>query len=487
MSTSRAVILVVIVVLAGCSGIGGDTGRLSTETATATGTQSATATTAPDASATPSGTLEIHVINVGQSVSTLLVAPSGETMLIDTGDFTDDGEYVLQYLQRHDIARIDHLVVSHNDADHIGGNAAIIDYYETHADGIGVIHDPGIAASTQTYNEYLDAVEAHDVRLVETREGDSLSFGGAAVGVQVLGPPDPYLEDGARNENSIVLKFTFGSTSFLSTGDAEDDQEAYLVEQYGTHLRATVLKAGHHGSKTSTGGALLEAVQPETVVISSAYDSRYDHPNDETLGRLAERSIPTYWTATHGDIVVVSDGRGVSVRTQQAAPTDPLALRDGTAVAPGTSAPVSDRARFGGRPVTESTTTPDGSPSATATATMTDGGSVPAEAIALAEINADADGNDNENLNDEYIVLENTGDTALDLSGWTLTDAADHTYTFPAGFTLPAGRQVTIHTGRGTDTDTDLYWGQDSAVWNNGGDTVTVRTGEGTIVLAEEY
>jgi competence protein ComEC len=118
---------------------------------------------------------------------------------------------------------------------------------------------------------------------------------------------------------------------------------------------------------------------------------------------------------------------------------------------------------------------------------MTDGGSVPAEAIALAEINADADGNDNENLNDEYIVLENTGDTALDLSGWTLTDAADHTYTFPAGFTLPAGRQVTIHTGRGTDTDTDLYWGQDSAVWNNGGDTVTVRTGEGTIVLAEEY
>nr|WP_241966872.1 lamin tail domain-containing protein [Haloplanus aerogenes] len=477
-----------LLVFAGCSGTGGDTGSQSVDSTTATDTPPpAATTTATETSETPSGTLEIHFINVDQSVSTLIIAPSGETMLIDTGDFNDDGEYVLQYLQRHDIRRIDHLVVSHNDADHIGGNAAVIDYFETQADGIGVIHDPGIAASTQTYTEYLDAVEAHDVRLVETREGDTLSFGGDAVGVQVLGPPDPYLENSARNENSIILRFTFGSTSFLSTGDAEDDQEAYLVDQYGTQLRATVLKAGHHGSKTSTSGALLDTVKPETVVISSAYDSRYDHPSEETLQRLAERSIPTYWTATHGDIVVVSDGRGISVRTQQAAPTDPLALRGGSAVAPGTSNPVTERARFGGSPVAETTATPDGRTSSTATTTMTDGGAAPGEAIALVDINADADGNDNEHLNDEYIILENTGDTAVDLSGWTLADAAGHTYTFPDGVTLPAGGQVTIHTGSGIDTDTDLYWGQGSAVWNNGGDTVTVRTADGTIVLEEEY
>jgi competence protein ComEC len=134
----------------------------------------ATATT----TATAEGTLEVHFINVGQSVSTLVVGPTGETMLIDTGHYNDDGEYVLSYLQAHDIDRIDYMVVSHNDADHIDGNAAIIEYYETQADGIGATYDPGIAASTQTYESYLDAGEEHAVTLYETREGDTIPFEG---------------------------------------------------------------------------------------------------------------------------------------------------------------------------------------------------------------------------------------------------------------------------------------------------------------------
>ena len=104
--------------------------------------------------ATTNGTLEVHFINVGQSVSTLIISPSGETMLVDTGHYRDDGTHVLAYLQQHDIERIDHLVTSHADADHIGGHAAVIDYYESEADGVGAIYDPGIAASTQTYSAY---------------------------------------------------------------------------------------------------------------------------------------------------------------------------------------------------------------------------------------------------------------------------------------------------------------------------------------------
>ena len=127
------------------------------------------------------GIVEVHFINVGQSVSTLIIGPTGETMLVDTGHYRDDGEHVLQYLERHDINRIDYLVTSHNDADHIGGNAAIIEYYETEADGIGAVYDPGIAASTQTYAEYLDAVEEYDVTLYETREGDTIQIGRAHV------------------------------------------------------------------------------------------------------------------------------------------------------------------------------------------------------------------------------------------------------------------------------------------------------------------
>jgi competence protein ComEC len=399
-------------------------------------------------------------------------------MLVDTGHYRDDGEYVLQYLQDHDIDRISHLVVSHNDADHIGGNAAIIEYYEASADGIGAVYDPGIAASTQTYTEYLDAVEEHDVTLYETREGDNIAFEG--VGVQVLGPPEPYLEGEARNENSIVLKLTHGQTSFLLSGDAEDDQEAYLVEEYGSQIQSTVLKAGHHGSSSSSSAEFLDTANPEAVIVSSGYDNQYGHPTDEVLQRFSERSLQTYWTGTHGDTVLVSDGTAVSVRTQYSAPTDPLSLRDGDPADPESTDPVAERAVLGGGAVatpTATVATDGGTPTVTATP----------EALNVAQINADAEGDDRENLNDEYIVLKNTGAEPLDLSGWTVADEAGRTYTVPDGFTLAPGTTVTLHTGSGTDTDTDLYWGSGSPIWNNGGDTVIISTPNGTVVLEETY
>ena len=470
-SRGRLLIVVGIVFLAGCAGaVPGDTSAGTPDPGNET-------TTTP-----VNGTLEVHYINVGQSVSTLIVGPDGETMLVDTGHYNDDGEYVLEYLQEHDISSIDHLITSHNDADHIGGNAAIIEYYETEADGICAVYDPGIAASTQTYAEYLDAIEAHDVTLYETREGDTIEFG--SVDVDVLGPPEPYLENEARNENSIVLKLTHGETSFLLSGDAEDDQEEYLVDTYGSQLESTVLKAGHHGSASSSSGAFLDAVQPAAVVISSAYDSQYSHPNDEVLERLSERSIPTYWTATHGNIVLVSDGEAVSVQTQQAAPTDPLDIRDGGAVEPGTAGGVSERVRIGGEGTGEIDA--GGDPEETDSGSDSDADSN-TSALAVTEINADADGRDGDNLNDEYVVFENTGSETLDLSGWTVADEADHTYTIPDGFTLEPGETVTLYTGSGTATDTELYWGSGSPIWNNNGDTVLVTTSEGDRVLEESY
>jgi competence protein ComEC len=252
-----AVAIVLALVLVGC--VGGTPGEGATPASTPSPTDTPVETTASGTDTPANGTLVVHFINVGQSVSTLVVAPGGETMLVDTGHYHDDGEYVLDYLQEHGIERIDHLVVSHGDADHIGGNAAVIDYYETEAEGIGAVYDPGIAASTQTYGDYLDAVEEHDVTLYETREGDPVDFG--TVDVQVLGPPEPYLENEARNENSVVLRLGYGETSFLVTGDAEDDQEEYLVSEYGQALNATVLKVGHHGSSSSTSGQLLDAVR----------------------------------------------------------------------------------------------------------------------------------------------------------------------------------------------------------------------------------
>jgi competence protein ComEC len=84
-------------------------------------------------------------------------------------------------------------------------------------------------------------------------------------------------------------------------------------------------------------------------------------------------------------------------------------------------------------------------------------------------------------------VFANSGDEPLDMNGWTVEDEVGKTYTFPDGFTLEAGATVTLHTGSGTDTATDLYWGADSPVWNNGGDTVIVTNADGDRVLTEEY
>jgi len=466
------IVLVGLILLAGCAGtIPGDPTSTNSDT------------TPESATETANGTLEVHYINVGQSVSTLIISPNGETMLVDTGHYNDDGDYVLDYLQEHDITQIDHLVTSHNDADHIGGNAAVIEYFESNADGIGAIYDPGIASSTQTYGDYLDAVEEHDVTLYETREGDSVSFGD--VDVEVLGPPDPYLENEARNENSIVLKLTHGETSFLLSGDAEDDQEAYLINNYESQLQSMVLKAGHHGSSSSSSEPFVDAVQPQAVVISSAYDSQYDHPTEAVLERFADRSIPAYWTATHGNIVLESDGSGVSVQTQREAPTDPRAIRDGEPVTPGTSGDVSERMRLGGEPVAEDSENDDESDDSTeeSNTSSTDPGAM----LEVTTVNADAEGDDRENLNDEYVVFENTGDEAIDLAGWTVEDEAGRSYEIPDGFTLEAGNMVTLRTGSGTDTETDLYWGSGSPIWNNNGDTVIVSTDTGDQILEASY
>jgi micrococcal nuclease len=122
-----------------------------------------------------------------------------------------------------------------------------------------------------------------------------------------------------------------------------------------------------------------------------------------------------------------------------------------------------------------------------AVGTATDGGTPSTPDVTVAEIVADAPGNDNNNLDGEYVVLSNQGAETVDLSGWTVSDEAGHEYRVPDGTTLSPGASVRIVTGSGTDGDGRLYWGRTGAVWNNGGDTVTVRDASGTIVAERSY
>ncbi|SDR04976.1 competence protein ComEC [Natronobacterium texcoconense] len=271
--------------------------------------------------ATVDGDLEIHHIDVGQADATLLITPSDETILVDTGDWRQDGSDVIDYLESHDIDRIDHLVATHPHADHIGGHAAVIEHFETDGDGIGAAYDSGIPHTSQTYENYLDAVEEYDVELLLVEEGDELPIDDESVSALVTNPPAGESGDDLHY-NSVSLALEFGEFRYVTTGDAEEDAEQRMVEEWGDDLEGDVYQAGHHGSSTSSTEPFVDAVSPEIAVISSDYDSQYGHPHDEVLEEFADRGIETYWTGVHGDVVVTTDGSEIDVEAETTFSTD---------------------------------------------------------------------------------------------------------------------------------------------------------------------
>ncbi|NGM70520.1 MBL fold metallo-hydrolase [Natronolimnobius sp. AArcel1] len=271
------------------------------------------------------GELEIHHIDVGQADATLLVEPTGETMLIDSGDWPQSGADVIEYLEAQDVDRIDHLVATHAHADHIGGHDAVIEHYETEHDGIGAAYDSGVSHTSQTYDRYLDAIEEYDIELLLVEDGDQLEFGAATANVR-----NPPAGDSGSDlhYNSVSLTVEFGEFTYLTTGDAEEDAEQRMVDDHGDELEADAYQAGHHGSTTSSTTPFMDHVSPDIAIISSAYDSQYGHPHDEVLEDFADRDIETYWTPVHGDIVLTTDGDDVSLETELEFSTDPAALLD---------------------------------------------------------------------------------------------------------------------------------------------------------------
>ncbi|MEF8813334.1 MAG: MBL fold metallo-hydrolase [Halovenus sp.] len=317
-----AVVLAAVVLLgfAGCAGVVEDS------PGDQPGTGDAVTDASPPATAVE-GQLTLYHIDVGQADATLLVTPTGETVLIDTGDWRQDGDVVIDYLERLGIERIDHLVATHPHADHIGGHAAVIEHFETERDGIGAAYDSGVAHDTATYERYLDAIEEHDVDLLLVEEGDRLPLADDNVSALVLNPPaDDAGEDFHRN--SVALAVAFGEFQYLTTGDAERGTEERLLEDWPAALDADVYQAGHHGSSSSSTAAFVDAVDPQLAIISSNRDSQYGHPHDEVLATFANRDIETYWTGVHGNVVVTTDGDDIDVTTAEAFPTDPDEMFD---------------------------------------------------------------------------------------------------------------------------------------------------------------
>jgi competence protein ComEC len=260
-----------------------------------------------------SGGLELHVIDVGQGDALAMRTPHGQWVVMDAGREWPGGDAgartVVPYLKRHGAERVALFVLSHAHADHVGGAAEVVSRL-----GADEIWDGAWVGPTPGYRRLLDEARTKRIAWHRVHPGDSRIID--SVEFTVLAPDSTWVtEQQDANEASVVLRVRYGAVSMLLTGDAEGGEESWLRDHADTALRADVLKVGHHGSRTSTTPALLDAVQPRLAVISVGRINKYGHPNAGTLSALARAGAQVLRTDRSGSIVVITDGHRLSVRT----------------------------------------------------------------------------------------------------------------------------------------------------------------------------
>lgn len=254
------------------------------------------------------GKLTVHFIDVGQGDASLLTFPDGSTAMIDTGT-AESAEDVIAYLRRWAVEEIDFIFLSHGHSDHAGGLQALCGAFE-----VNEICYMGQAPTV--------GVEAHEQSpaLRALTAGSRLEIGGVTVDVLA-----PLTEQAEENDNSMILRLSYGETVFLFTGDAEEGEEKALLAACPELLDADVLKVAHHGSANSSTEAFLQAVTPQVAVISASADNSFGHPAPSVIARLEAMGCTVCSTHEAGSVTLVCDGKRVVRRTGD----DYLALHDG--------------------------------------------------------------------------------------------------------------------------------------------------------------
>ncbi len=307
-----SLLLSLTLLLAGCGAA-----KTADNTAASTSSSAQGSAKAAVQTSVPQGTISIKMLDVGQG-DAILIQTQEQTVLIDTSD-VDERDKLRAQLAKAGVKKIDKVILTHPHADHIGGMEVLLDgSYE-----IGSIYDNGMPSTSKLYLSYMKKAKARGIPHHALKAGDVLDFGGGAQ-FKVLSPEESLVQKGQQkgykhdpNNESVVGRLTFGQFAMLFTGDAEKEAEASIAARYGSELKSQVLKAPHHGSKTSSSAAYLRLVQPETCVISCGAGNDYGHPHKETLKKYAAIHAKTYETDKNGTITITSDGKSYEVKEEK--------------------------------------------------------------------------------------------------------------------------------------------------------------------------
>jgi len=379
--------------------------------------------------------LTISYIDVGQGDSILLRDPDGFDVLIDGGP-TSAGSTIVNYLRNQAVDDIDVMLVTHPDADHIGGLIQVLGMADVPVEQVLYSGYPG---DTATWTDFTHAVTDEGLSLTTAQYPQTLTWG--SVSARVLSPTAG-LTNPATNAASVVVMVTYGSNQFLFTGDISSAEEADIIGR-GSNVNADILKVAHHGSGYSSSAVFLESVGMNEAVISVGQDNPYGHPDPEAISRLLTAGATIFRTDFNGTVVVVSDGSTYTITPTFDMPNSvylPIVMKS--------------------------------EPQSTFTGLVT-----------ITNIFYDGEGTNEPN---EYVEIRNDDTGSIQLAGWSLRDAANHVYTFPP-FAMEPNQVCRIYTNEYHPEWCGFNYGSGTAIWNNTGDSAFLKDGFGTQIDQYTY
>ncbi|MGE7948067.1 MBL fold metallo-hydrolase [Lysinibacillus sp. NPDC093688] len=356
--------------------------------------------------------MRVHFIDVGQGDSIFIESPNGKTMLID-GGVKGAGQKVVSYLKELGVNKLDIVVATHPDADHIGGLIPVLNSID-----IGQFYDSGKVHTSQTFEEMLTLIDTKNIPYNVPKTGDNIAFDDD-INVKVLNANEHATDN---NDASIVLKLAYGNVSFLLTADAGIALEKEMMQE---DVKSTILKAGHHGSNTSSSAEFIQAVHPEVTILSYGEGNKYGHPHAEVVERLQAIGSKIYATAEVGTVIVSTNGVNYDLNSKE------WSGNIASAPAPTTS-----------------------------------------ESVDIVS----------KDLIEEIVGIKNNGNEAVSLNGWQLISIEGaQVFNFP-NVTLQPGKTFYVTSGSNAREGQNYLKWTKKQIWLNDGDAAQLLNAKGDIV-----